>query len=279
MSNGVVSSIAQIDSMLFGLSESNRKRWRLCMLQCAVDDSGSDNQGDSRVFVLAGYISDEDRWKDFSKEWSTALNHGYRSLEYFKMVEAHSQKNQFDGWPDSERDAKLIELNEIIQKYVLFDVRAILQWKDHEDVQRQYPQYPVSKYEILFNCLMIQAILGVKNLRVDDVIDFYFDDQNKIGDAALKEYRRQQLTFPQSLVRYVAGPPSFKDEKKVLPLQAADLLAWQVRRAIYEEEYPERRTPRQRMPCLESVPSRQCILDKPWLQDFYESIGPWMSGD
>lgn len=247
------------------------------MLQCATDDSGSDNQGDSRVFVLAGYVSDEDRWKEFSKEWSTALNGENRSLAYFKMVEANSQREQFYGWPDSERDSKLVELDKIVQKYALFDIRAVLRWKDYEEVQSKYQQYPVSPYELLFNRVMIDAIIGVKNYGINDVIDFYFDDQNEVGDAALKEFRRQQSTLPPSLLRYVAGPPNFKDEKKVLPLQAADLLAWQVRRAIYEEEYPDRRKPRQSMQCLEIVPSRQCNLDKQWLEDFYESIRLWMS--
>jgi hypothetical protein len=79
----------------------------LFMLTCFADDSGSDRQApdkQSPVFVLAGYVSTVDNWKKFSNEWKAALKSGPRELDYFKMVEAHSLKEQFCGWTKYDRD-------------------------------------------------------------------------------------------------------------------------------------------------------------------------------
>ncbi len=250
------------------------------MLECFADDSGSDNQGP--VFVLAGYVSTEDRWTQFCEEWVSVLNSGPKPLAYFKMVEANSKKGEFLAWKDVDRDSKLIELSEIIQRYALFDIRCVLRWKDYEEVQKCYPQYQVSPYELLFHQVMIRATLHLHRLHSNDLIKFYFDDQNKIGDQVLNGYSRQMSTLPEMLLRYVAGPPNFKDEKRIMPLQAADLLAWQVRRSICEMEKSctiNVDTERQALPRLDKVSSELHNFDRAELQDFFKSIEPWMKGN
>jgi hypothetical protein len=54
-------------------------------LQGFFDDSG--NESSSPIFVLAGFITTNQRWAAFSDEWQLALDEPPR-LKYFKMAEA-----------------------------------------------------------------------------------------------------------------------------------------------------------------------------------------------
>jgi hypothetical protein len=57
------------------------------------------NCGDSRCFVLAGYVSTVDKWDAFDALWIDALNTHPR-IEYFKASEAESLKGQFAGFTE-----------------------------------------------------------------------------------------------------------------------------------------------------------------------------------
>jgi uncharacterized protein DUF3800 len=72
-----------------------------------TDDSGSG--GDSRYFVLCGFMADLPTWEHFSDQWDAVLK-APPAIEYFKMSEAESLKGQFDknkGWSETTRNKKV----------------------------------------------------------------------------------------------------------------------------------------------------------------------------
>jgi hypothetical protein len=70
---------------------------------------------------------------------------------------------------------------------------------------------------------------------IDDKIQIYFDHQGGISERRLREAFDEFMggAAPELAAR-IADAPEFKDDKCVLPLQAADLIAWHIRRHIYE---------------------------------------------
>jgi hypothetical protein len=93
-------------------------------LQAFFDDSG--NEPTSPIFVLAGFITTNQRWAAFSDEWQLALEEPPR-LEYFKMAEAEHFRGQFSkrkGWTNENRDARLITLANIVAKYAIVRVHV-----------------------------------------------------------------------------------------------------------------------------------------------------------
>jgi uncharacterized protein DUF3800 len=61
-------------------------------------------------------------------------------------------------------------------------------------------------------------------------VDFIFDEQGGIGDDAVLCYRWLKETENPSIRHLLGSTPIFRDDKKVVALQAADMLAWHVRR-------------------------------------------------
>ena len=187
-SNGASQSYASdlLDAMVCGLPAVKREKWLLGMLACYTDDSGSD--GKRPVFVLAGYIATVDQWKLFSDKWQVALKSGPRPLAYFKMVDAYWKLRQFDGWSNAERDDKLIELGQIIDAHVTLTARTVLYWDDYAAVRARYPEYEIEPYVLLFNHLMMSAVLGKIELKIDDPIKFIFDVQGDFGLRAAQTF-------------------------------------------------------------------------------------------
>ena len=68
-----------------------------------------------------------------------------------------------------------------------------------------------------------------KQLRLDAKLEYYFDDQGAMGEACLLSWNLMRDELDPALRKYLMNVPKFQDDRKCLPLQAADMYAWSVR--------------------------------------------------
>jgi Protein of unknown function (DUF3800) len=66
-------------------------------------------------------------------------------------------------------------------------------------------------------------------------VEFIFDDQNEAGLRALQFWGPLKARLHGPHLTVMSNTPQFKKDDEVVPLQAADMLAWHIRRQI---EYP-----------------------------------------
>jgi Protein of unknown function (DUF3800) len=209
--------------------------------QAFIDDSGSEPE--SPLFVLAGFIASYERWIDFSDEWQGALDEPPK-LEYFKMKEAARLRGQFDksrGWNESERDRRIASLTGIITKYAQIRIHASIR-NDHFDKYLRSLPTPGrnlatdSPYTML--CLQIMMVAGVfapfPPHSLQGPCDFIFDEQLGHSEEIMGWWptikRNMDASSKTDLPKFFGSLPIWRDEKCFLPLQAADLYAWQLRR-------------------------------------------------
>lgn len=189
-----------------------------------IDDSGSG--GDSPYYVLAGYSADETTWAAFWPLWQAALDSPPK-LEYFKMSEAESLKGQFEGFTPEGRTARL---NQFIGVILACDVQeASVVVPDREYHEIVYPvmhRNHASPYYFAF-IAMVSALAAINRYSGSaDATDFIFDEQCGIQNKAIRMYHLLKSNFPERQFGRVA----YRTDKQMLALQAADLIAWQIRR-------------------------------------------------
>lgn len=192
------------------------------MLQAYVDDSGSENRPDKRL-VLAGYILSANDWANFSVEWAVALAQPPR------LAVLHMSAG-FPGFDNKERAAKIDALVEVLSRYRPLSFECMVSRKDYEDILR--PNAPYDLRHPYFPCFVGVLSLAAKSVSEEGLegpIDLIFDAQGNVGAGAAAWYLPIKKRDPH-LARLLGGPPSFKDDQEALPLQAADLLAWHVRK-------------------------------------------------
>lgn len=219
---------APIRAIVSGYSSEVRARKLLVILQAYVDDSASD-AGDRRLF-LAGYVSTAENWAQFSDLWADALA-ARPSISYLKMSEARALQGEFRGWRGEDRDRKVRKLANIIRQLRPLSIHASVSRSRVEDILKPVVPYVISNpYALCFSAIMMPMAAEQARLKTNVPIDFIFDSQEGLGEEARTIYRLMREAQPEPIRNALSVDPLFRDDKLVMPLQAADMLAWHVRR-------------------------------------------------
>jgi hypothetical protein len=207
----------------------------LAFLRAFIDDSVA-QQGDKRLFY-AGYLHRADAWAEFSERWDWELRQ-WPAIEYFK-----GSGDQFDGWDAPLREAKIAKMADIIQMLEPYSFHFSLNRKLFEEILK-----PVSPYG--FGRPHFQACFAVMGgvarqaatMGITTPIEFIFDQQDGVDDDVRFFFSEMIAALQPEVRALISDVPRFKSDrdKQFMPLQAADMLAWHVRR---EHEYPEKPLP------------------------------------
>jgi hypothetical protein len=240
-----VSAVDYVRALVSGLPKSERDRRQIMMLQAFVDDSGSDPQ--SFVYVLAGFVASPAQWAAFTDEWEKALNQSPR-LAYFKNNEAMGLKGQFNktcGWSSQKRDDRLVALAQIIRKHIPERFSVAMRHGDYKHYMHGIPVARRMKnlehpYFMLFHEIML-CVAAIHSMSKDvSPCQFVFDQQGKIGERAAAWWP----TFRQSMQiarvdfspYFTESKPTFASDEELRPLQAADMFAGQLARAMASDK-------------------------------------------
>ncbi len=221
-----------VRALLEGYSPHKRQRRWLLMMRAYVDDSGN---GQAPVFLLAGFVAHGEQWEQFSAQWQDVLD-GPPKLEYFKMHEAARLECQFKNWTESERDSRLWEFLTVIRRNVELCVKWIVPDDAYDSVIKDRVARGMDNpYFFSFFGIMMGLIQYQEEHGLDEPVDFVFDEQMEKSDLVQNGYADFVKFAPDRVKRLLGGRPIHRSDKQILPLQAADLVAWITRR-YYDEK-------------------------------------------
>jgi uncharacterized protein DUF3800 len=207
------------------------------LLQGYFDDSGS--HGGEGLYVLGGFLAPSVSWPRFNAEWRGVLKKD-PAIVYFKMSEAISLRGQFDRWPSPLRDQKVFELAEVAERWAVARISAMV-WKEDFDahIKGASPWRELDNpYFLLFNQIIVLTVgyileLGKRALDMSNAkVEFVFDEQGVLGRDAVGWWDVLKQALEPEKAQLLGIPPEFGSDKRLLPLQAADLLAWSVRNVV-----------------------------------------------
>lgn len=194
------------------------------MIHAYIDDSGSDDR--NAHFVLGAVFAGTETWKEFDRAWSTNLRAW--NLRYFKMSEAHGLRGEFSGWDRARRDSCVGSFLGHITARPIFRhavVATKVEVREAFAGHQAYDRCP-SAYPMLFHVLMFVMASDMTVIRSflphHQSIRCFFDNQDGVV-RAVEDLRR---VFDD----YEGAEVSFGSSKEYVPLQAADMFAWSVRR-------------------------------------------------
>ncbi|MGA3100272.1 MAG: DUF3800 domain-containing protein [Terracidiphilus sp.] len=225
------------------------------MLKLYVDDSGSDPNDDG-LFVLYGYLMEEKRWEDFAERWDAQLKRpDFFPIDYCRMADAEEGTGPFVGIDRVFRNRKVMDLAQVIRECLPTAIGCKMTWKSYNEIVKGKVDSRLDNpYAILFFMVM-RSVTDLQIKMLDEIteeareqvkkeqgieiavkpVEFIFDDQGPAGLQCLQWWGslKGRVGPPHSIV--LANTPQFKDDRQLVSLQAADMLAWHIRR---EFEYP-----------------------------------------
>lgn len=192
------------------------------MLELYIDDSASDSRVDKRL-VLAGYIQSAEAWKRFTEDWKAELDRP-------PMLKSLHMTSSFHGWPEHAREAKINALVAVLTRYQPLSIECSISRAVHANALR--PHAPHDLRHPYFPCF-VGIMYGVARTVAEEgfsgPVQLIFDEQGNVGTEAAVWYVPLKHMDPM-LVRVLGDEPRFENDDEVVPLQAADMLAWYVRR-------------------------------------------------
>lgn len=146
------------------------------------------------------------------------------------MSEAAGRWGCFEGFPEHQRNLKVRALIEVIREFKPWALHARVSVEAFNRILKPHAPPP---FRTPYFSLCYSIIFGVARLHQkmasQERIEFIFDDHPGLAAKVTPIFDFVMNDAPD-VDSIVAGKPSFKDDKDVLPLQAADMLAWAARR-------------------------------------------------
>jgi len=201
------------------------------MFTAYIDETGNDPN--EPAFCFTGWVASVDEWKRFSNAWAEELRRG-PAIEYFRHHEAKARVKQFHGWSAADCEKKIYSLAEAITKFDIsygvctgvsneavrrFMEKAVPSPKTVRSILHASRPYDWCFHSIIQMVLQLQADFGEC-----EAVDFVFDE----GDSAFEDCRKiyNEIRELRSSARWkAAGSVCTGNDKTLIPLQAADLLA------------------------------------------------------
>jgi hypothetical protein len=194
------------------------------------DDSGT--HPESSIAIGACYASTVEQWKEFTRNWDDAKRDAH--FNTFHMVDFAAGHGEFAGWGDPKKRKVLIRLCNIINTRAKAGFAVAVPKKIYDAV---IPDDPFRAFCGHFHYTFVVRSCATKiaewrkNNHQSASMRYVFDRmgarQGKgeimaVMDAAIsKSEKESETTGVPPLTGY-----SFESKTLILPLQAADILAW-----------------------------------------------------
>jgi hypothetical protein len=234
-STGKVNTLSLFAHWCAEYAKQIRETRLMLMLQGYADDSGSD--GSRPPFVLAGFVDKTEKWESFSDDWKQQLDRKPK-IDYFKMAEAASGHGQFEGWDEEFIRCKIIDLLSVLEWHQPDGIYSWIKWDDYRHLVEPHVHGLLrDPYQVLFPAIFDVLINFQRRKGIfPETTDMDFDEQGEAGEFARQIYPKMKARIPAEYASVFGRTPLMLDDKKYLPLQAADMLAWNMRRELDQND-------------------------------------------
>jgi hypothetical protein len=252
-------------SLMSKASMRKRRMRAVLMLQAFIDESY-----DESVLSMGGYIATCEQWESFYSEWEKVLLQ-HPKIEYFKYSDYLRKEGQFYRLDTASADSKMADLYQVIRENAAGYVSAAVSPLEYRAIfgGKAFPKPIRSPYY----CCMMTIITKLPKLLEESglrgPVEFIFDRQLMEEEHILKLwYFLDEIgAIDHNLIK---SAPAFKDDKDVLPLQAADMLAGRMRLALRDNWDLTPPVPIPQKHVFKLLPGFHFVWRKSDLQRFHE---------
>lgn len=184
---------------------------------------GSGQKAEQDVMSVAGFVSSVEKWLDFETSWGELLKE-FGIEPPFHMTDFATGAKPYDSWKDNKEKRRLFMIKAVgmIGDTTLGSFGAAVQVEAFRFVKRTYTS-PFDAIGGPYPWLGTAVILGAQDwsrqrLGPDDRLGCGFESGDDDQGELISHMRKHG-------VRLIP-----LDKKEVVPLQAADILAWEIRR-------------------------------------------------
>ena len=185
----------------------------------------------SPVLVVAGFLSTDAQWVLFEREWKGVL--AEHNLTAFHMQHFAKNKSPYRSMSEPEKQKLLGSLLDIIRSRAKMGFATVVHVADFKDVMAGKIRGKVGSpyYLACAGCQLDIGKWAKKNYQIEPIA-YFFDAGHKnwkeLAQAFIAEKNNPANT------EYRLGPLTFEHDNVLVPLQAADIAAYEIWRWLDE---------------------------------------------
>lgn len=212
------------------------RRGQIAVFRIFMDESGTHDT--SPVAVVAGYMARPTQWKHFTRRWKRVLTPS--GIEVSHSADCNGFHGEFAGWDRADRDALVAKLLAIIPDERRMGVAAGIVLRDYDEALRGKEHLKAllgTPYEACFHwCLGIFLAEHRKYGSTEPIAVIH--EENQFETEARRAYNYLRETYqPSPLISLTFG-----SKREFVPLQSADILAYDVGKFLLKQDGKPRRS-------------------------------------
>ena len=218
------------------------------MLVAYLDESGTDTA--SPTFWLAGYVAHAATWFEVSRLWRHAL--GRAGVRSFHMVDLAAGRKAFQDWDAGRRRDLMAELIDILEANHVVGVGAGVEKAAYQKaiVDSGFLSGSLftkgwwkTPYLVAFQDVLVECLAATEGLPMSETLSVVVENQPEFSGRARLVFE-QLRDKPRVPGRNRLASISFASKHDAVPLQAADLLAYELRKGHHQFTQNAGRPPR-----------------------------------
>lgn len=229
-------------------------------LTAYLDESGHSQDQRVRFMGMAGLIATTHYWQHYEREWKKVLKNFH--VPYFHMKEYAHSVGVFAGWKGDEpkRRALYGELMNVISETNALPFGSLVPMELFRTFSaRQKGYFKDPYYFVYITCLVIAADLIGLVSPVEETMAMVFSKQSEFPKTLLMGlFDMTRESHPHG--GRINGPV-FRDMEESVPLQGADIVAYEIHKEYDRRFYRPQDTPRWGFTELERI----CAKSANWL--------------
>ncbi|MDI1262574.1 MAG: DUF3800 domain-containing protein [bacterium] len=190
-----------------------------------LDDSGT--HAGSKIVVFGGLIGEQAQWEEFEPRWKAKLANplpGKPPLKRFHMAHCQWGWEEFESYSKGERDRLIHDFRQIILDCGVHGVSAAISKSDYDElITGRLLEAHGAADDMAFASAISALDIGGRR---QEGVSLICDDTGKSTERYGRVYDRYQAMHTKYGSRPLEGL-AFRSMEKVIPLQGADMIAWE----------------------------------------------------
>lgn len=204
------------------------------MLRIYMDESGTHDG--SPVVSVSAYAGRPKEWQKFIKDWNVAK----RPIKIFHATDCEALRGEFDGWSADQRNELVARLLPVLNKYELRGNAIGINVNDFKAAVKNLTLEHLfgSPYAACFQVVVDNVLWQCREAKLTEALAFIHED-NDYKQEALDAFDFVKSIYPEFAARMTM---TFASKEKMVPLQAADILAYEANKRLRDQSRPLRRS-------------------------------------
>lgn len=205
------------------------------MLRIYMDESGTHDG--SPVVTVGAYSGRPKTWKAFTQAWNVAK----RPIDVFHSTDCEALQEEFKGWTEERRNEYVAPLLPVLSNHAIYGNAVAINLRDFKDaLGEEFPLDRVlySAYEVCFQSVIDHVLYQVEQNGMRDALAF-FHECNDWQQQALDAFNHVKSRRARHASKMTI---TFAPKGRMVPLQAADVLAYEANKRFRDQDRPKRRS-------------------------------------